>query len=82
MSWKEPLRGRERSLEEAFIQRQEEMLRKRTRDARARDEEISALREVSGIREAALLDDLLDHGLGGETFAGLELLPLVLAAWV
>jgi hypothetical protein len=82
MSWKEPLKERERSLEEEFIHRREEELRKQSREERDRDQDLAALSRTAGLEDADLLGDLLDHGIRSASFVSMNLLPMVLVAWV
>ena len=82
MSWKEPLKERERSLEEEFIHRREEELRKQSREERDRDQDLAALTRTAGLEDADLLGDLLDHGIRSASFVSMNLLPMVLVAWV
>ena len=82
MSWKEPLKERERSLEEEFIHRREEELRKQSREERDRDQDLAALTRTTGLEDADLLGDLLDHGIRSGSFVSMNLLPMVLVAWV
>ena len=44
-------------------------------------EQISLLSEVSGIKNAALLDVLHSHGLSSETVSALSLVPVIETAW-
>lgn len=76
-----PLKGRERALEEAFFAQQEEALLRRMREAdksRSRKEAIAA---VLPITDDALLDRLVELGLGPQSAAALGLAPLVFVAW-
>jgi hypothetical protein len=75
------IQAKERSLENIFFARQDEILLARMREAdllRSRREAISA---ASGLTDEAVLDELVALGLGPPGVAALALVPLVLVAW-
>ena len=70
-----------RSLEEAFFAKQNtELLDKLRKEAREKERR-RALREAVPNADDALLDHLLELGLGPETVLALILVPLVSVAW-
>ena len=75
------LEQRKKGLEESFFAKHNrellEKLRQKT-DAAARREQLVA---VSGIRNPALLDELVGLGLDAESLAALGLVPLLQVAW-
>ncbi|MBS7812963.1 hypothetical protein [Roseococcus pinisoli] len=75
------LDDRRTGLEEAFFARQNEELRRRLVEAGAKNDRRHDLAEASHIQDTALLDRLLELGLGAETLSALTLVPLVLVAW-
>lgn len=75
------LDDRRAGLEEAFFARQNEELRRRLVEAGVQSDRRQALAAASHIQDAAVLDRLLELGLGAETLSALTLVPLVLVAW-
>lgn len=75
------LDDRRRSLEESFFAKENERLRARIQADRERDEARKALLGEAGIRDAALLDRLVDLGIRVDTVEALVLVPLLLVAW-
>jgi tellurite resistance protein len=75
------LNDRRNALEESFFAKENERLRARIRADRERDEVRKALTGEAGIRDAALLDRLVDLGIRVDTVEALVLVPLVLVAW-
>lgn len=70
-----------RSLEDAFFLEQDQILVERLRRIRALAQTREALAEVSGIKNEAVLDRLLELGIKPEMTAALALVPLVELAW-
>jgi len=72
---------RRNALEESFFAKENERLRARIQADREREEARKALTGEAGIRDAALLDRLVDLGIRVDTVEALVLVPLVLVAW-
>jgi hypothetical protein len=72
---------RKKALEEEFFRRQEEKLIAKLRDEEQQREARRALSEASGISDDAVLDRLIQMGIGARTLAPLSLVPLVEVAW-
>ncbi len=75
------LDDRRAGLEEAFFAQQNEELRRRLVEAGVKADRRQALAAASHIQDPAVLDRLLELGLGAETLSALTLVPLVLVAW-
>ncbi|MEM7228832.1 MAG: hypothetical protein AAF432_08460 [Planctomycetota bacterium] len=69
------------ALETAFFRQQDaklrERLRKKAEDASMR----AALSAASGVKDDAVLDELIAMNIGAESLAALALIPLVAVAW-
>ena len=65
----------------AFFFSQDQGLRKAFRDRLQEKERRDQLAQVSGIRDDALLDRLIELGIGPETLAAIAIVPLVFVAW-
>lgn len=76
------LHDRRRALEEAFFSKHHTKLVDELRRRKGREERTAALSAATGIRDHALLERLIDVGLGAETVVALALVPLVEVAWV
>lgn len=77
----EDLLRRGHSLEDQFFAQQDyELLERLRRDAAAKKQK-AMLTEVTGIRDEAVLQKLLDLNLNTETVMALSLIPLVQVAW-
>ena len=74
-------RDRERALEESFFHRRDQELLSQLKKKLATDNAKQAIRELCHIEDEALLDKLAATGIGGESFAAVSLVPLVLVAW-
>lgn len=75
------LGDRRRALEEEFFRKENERLRRKLREEAEREGLVEELRQVSGIEDGAVLDRLVDLGVGAEAIAALSLVPLVEVAW-
>jgi len=75
------LGDRKRVLEEEFFRKQEKALLERMRATQARQTKTQALAEASGIRDAAVLERLVDLGIEPDALLALGLVPLVEVAW-
>lgn len=76
-----PSLGNQRILIEAIFHEQDQKLRKAFRERMEKMERREQLTRVSGIRDEALLDRLIELDITAETLAALELVPLVFVAW-
>lgn len=81
MSYAKPLVERERALEEAFFRRENARLLEEMRARRSRAEQFDALSAALGVRQAKIIDPLLDMGLREENVTALVMAPLVAVAW-
>lgn len=75
------LEDRRHALEEAFFAKHNEALLRRMREADAMASRRQAVAAASGITDGAVLDRLMDLGIGSETVAALSMVPLVVVAW-
>lgn len=73
--------GYQRTLIDAIFHEQDQELRKAFRDRMAKMERRDQLAQVSGIRDEAVLERLIELDIGPETLAALEIVPLVCVAW-
>jgi hypothetical protein len=78
---KEPLKDRGKALEEEFFRKENERLAAELRLKRLADEAKEGMRELSGITDDAVLDKLVELGIGAGTLAAMTLVPLVEVAW-
>jgi len=78
---KDALKERGRTLENEFFDKENRHLLERLQATHEHDDQIAALASACGIDDKALLDQLLENGVRGETIAALSLAPLVLVAW-
>lgn len=76
-----PLNPDARSLEEAFFAKKNAELLEKLRQKGLHKERRQALREVVPNADDALLDHLLEMGLGPETILALVLVPMAAVAW-
>ncbi len=72
---------RRAALEEAFFARQNEALLRQLRETEQQQTARGALAAASGITDDAVLDRLIELGIGAQTLAAFALAPLVLVAW-
>ncbi len=72
---------RERALEAAFFSRVDAELLAKLRKQLADEAARRALASASGLKDEALLDELVQMGISPETLGSLWLAPLVLVAW-
>lgn len=75
------LGNRRKALEEQFFSKHNEKLRERLRKGQEKQASREALARVAGDAHPALLDKLVELGIGPETWAALEIIPLVEVAW-
>jgi hypothetical protein len=76
-----PSRGYQSVLLDAIFHEQDQHLRKAFRDRMEKLERREQLSRVSGIRDEAFLDRLIELDITAESLAALELVPLVFVAW-
>jgi hypothetical protein len=70
-----------RALEEAFFAREDARLLAELRAEARKKERRQAMRDVISIKDEALVDHLLELGLGPETVLAVTLVPLAVVAW-
>jgi hypothetical protein len=70
-----------RSLEEAFFLEQDRELIERRAELHRMEKTKEALAAVSGIKDQAILEQLVRLGVGAEALAALALVPLVEVVW-
>src|SRR5262245_26874363 len=77
----ETLRASGRALEDEFFRKEDQRAIQRLRELREREVSREGLSRASGIKNAAILDKLLELGVRNETVAALALVPLAEVAW-
>jgi len=77
----EVLGDRRRALEEEFFRKENQRLAAELRLKRLTEEAKKEMAAASGIEDPAVLDKLVELGIGAETLAALTLVPLVEMAW-
>jgi hypothetical protein len=70
-----------RTLEDEFFRKEDQRLVERLKELRAREVSREALGKASGIKNAAILDKLLQLGIRAEVVAALTIVPLAEVAW-
>ncbi len=70
-----------KSLEDAFFAQKDARVLERMRSRASREECRKALRDATGIDDAAFLDRMIDQGMAPETVMAIRLVPLVCVAW-
>jgi hypothetical protein len=75
------LRETGRTLEDAFFRKEDQRAIERLRELREREVSREGLSRASGIKNAAILDKLIDLGVRNETVAALAIVPLAEVAW-
>lgn len=75
------LAKRGHSLEDAFFHRVDQKLAEDIRARMAAEAEKKHIEATCGIRDAAVLEEIVTLGIGVETIVGLSLVPLVQIAW-
>jgi hypothetical protein len=70
-----------RTLEDAFFARENARLLEEMRAEARKTERRQAMRDVISIEDEALVDHLLELGLGPETVLAVTLVPLAVVAW-
>ena len=77
----EVLGDRRKALEEQFFTKHNEELRQQLRKSQEKQASREALARVAGDAHPEVLDKLVELGIGPETWAALEIVPLVEVAW-
>jgi len=75
------LTSRARNLEDEFFRKEDQKLIQKLREMRQMKETREALAEVSGIKNEAILNKLVELQVRPETIAALALIPLIEVAW-
>jgi hypothetical protein len=75
------LADRRKALEEEFFKKHNERLAAELRLKRLTEEAKAEIGRASGIRDEAVLDKLVDLGIGAPTLAAMTLVPVVEVAW-
>jgi len=70
-----------RSLEDEFFRKEDQRAIQRLRELREREVSREGLSRASGIKNAAILDKLVELGVRAETVAALAIVPLAEVAW-
>jgi len=78
---KNPLTDRRKALEEEFFRKENERLAAELRLKHLTESSKADLRAVSGIEDEAVLEKLVELGIGAGTLAAMTLVPLVEVAW-
>jgi hypothetical protein len=75
------LADRRKALEEEFFKKHNERLAKELRLKRMTEEAKAEIGRASGIDDEAVLDKLVELGIGAQTLAAMTLVPVVEVAW-
>jgi hypothetical protein len=75
------LGDRRKALEEQFFTKHNEQLRQQLRESQEKQASRDALARVAGETHPEVLDRLVELGIGPETWAAVEIVPLVEVAW-
>jgi hypothetical protein len=75
------LGDRRKALEEQFFTKHNEELRQQLRKSEEKQASREALARVAGNADSEVLDKLVELGIGPQTWAALEIVPLVEVAW-
>ena len=75
------LKNQARDLEEAFFAKENERLLREFREKAELDEKRKALHSVVKVRDPAVIEHLLELGVGPETVIAVMLVPLAAVAW-
>jgi hypothetical protein len=73
--------GYQQTLIDAIFHERDQQLQKAFRERMEKMERRDQLAQVSGIREEAVLDRLIELDIAPETLAAIEIVPLVCMAW-
>jgi hypothetical protein len=72
---------RGRALEEEFFRKEDQRLTAKLRELKAKDASREELSRISGIKNTAILDRLVELGIHAETLVALSIVPLAEVAW-
>lgn len=75
------LEDRRKSLEDEFFHKESQKDLAELREKLAKQTSKDELRKASGMEDDAVLDKLVELGIGAETVAALSLVPLIKVAW-
>lgn len=78
---RDAFKDRAKTLEDSFFLQRDTQLMQNLKLQLEREQERAALCQTFGIRDEAILDQMLAAGIGSETIPALTLVPLVLVAW-
>jgi hypothetical protein len=70
-----------RALEDEFFRKEDERLIAKLRELKAKEASREELARISGIKNTAILDRLVQLGIHAETMAALSIVPLAEVAW-
>ena len=77
----DPLKDRRKALEEEFFRKENARLAAELRLKRMTEEAKAEMSRACGIEDQAVLDKLVELGIGADTLAAMTLVPLVEVAW-
>ena len=72
---------RRQALEDSFFKKEEEKALSALKSKKAREESLRELGSITGVKDQAVIQRLVDLGVTVETAAAMSLVPLVLVAW-
>ena len=72
---------RGRALEEEFFRKEDQRLTAKLRELKAKEASREELSRISGIKNTAILDRLVELGIHAETLVALSIVPLAEVAW-
>lgn len=76
-----PFSREKKSLEDAFYQKESELILKKMREKKDREAQIQSLAEILRLKDPALATHLLELGVTPETALAFRLIPLLEVAW-
>lgn len=76
-----PFAREKKSLEDAFYQKETELILKKMRDKKTREERARSLQEILSVKDPELLEKLLELGVTPEAGLAFRLVPLIAVAW-
>ena len=75
------IRDRGKILEDLFFSRLDSNLIKQIRSDDVKKADVESLKEISGITDENVLQQLVEFGVSDETYRAVQLIPLILVAW-
>ena len=75
------IRDRGKILEDLFFSRLDSNLIKQMRSDDDKKADVESLKEISGITDENVLQQLVELGVSDETYRAVQLIPLILVAW-